>query len=371
MFVTYLATDVQKGLLMKLISVKWLTRIMVFVLSFVLTFVSVYPVYATNTIKDLEDKTSGLESELSDLNKELKALEKELNNMLTQIKKTSENLENTREELALAMGEEDAQYDLMMLRIKYMYENGNTGLLEILFSSDSLAEFITRADMISAITEYDRKMLEELQEIRDEVAKKEQQLQEYQTYLSSLQKDLDKKEKELKDKISRTSADLSSYTAKLKKAKQDAENAQNSASNPVKPIAPSTATKPSGSYNGHYNGSTIVYDESDVILLAALLECEAGTSNYEALLAVGSVVVNRMKHPRHSNYLYEVIYARGQFPPATSGKVARYVARGTKPLCEQAARDALNGKNNIGGCLSFRSVTSGRDGIVVGGNVFF
>lgn len=356
---------------MRFTSAKLRTRIGALCLSFVLLFVAVCPAQARDTVKDLEDKTSGLQSELSDLNKELKSLEKELNSMLAQIKKTSQNLKKAREELAVAMGEEDAQYDLMMLRIKYMYENGNTGLLEILFSSDSLAEFITRADMISAMTEYDRKMLKELQETREQVAEKEQALQEYQTYLSSLQKDLDKKDKDLKDKISRTSADLSSYTKKLKDAKQQAANAQTNANKPVTPTAPSTVAKPSGSYNGYYNGSTIIYDESDVELLAALLECEAGTSNYEAVLAVGSVVVNRMKHHKYGPTLYGVIYARNQFPPAGSGKVARIVARGVNPLCKTAARDALNGKNNIGSCLSFRSVTSGRDGIIVGGNVFF
>jgi peptidoglycan hydrolase CwlO-like protein len=356
---------------MRFIGSKLGTRISALCLSFILILLAAFPVQATDTIKDLEDKTSGLQSDLSKLKKELNALDKELNNILSQIEKTSESLEKTKEELALAMGEEDAQYDSMMLRIKYMYENGSSGLLEILFSSGSLAEFVARADMVSAITEYDRNMLKELQAIRQKVAAKEEQLQKDQKYLSSLQASLDQKEKDLKSKIKSTSADLSTYTTKLANAKREAEEAQTSAGQPVKPIAPSTASKPSDSYNGYYNGSTIVYDESDVILLAALLEAEAGTSNYEALLAVGSVVVNRMKNPRYGNTLYGVIYARGQFPPATNGTVARYIKRGTKPLCRQAARDALNGKNNIGGCLSFRSVSSGRDGIIVGGNVFF
>ncbi len=355
---------------MKFSSSKIGLRICAFCLSVILFMSFVCPVEATK-VKDLENKTSGLESELSGLQKDLKALEKELNNILATIKKTSESLEKTKEELALAMGEEDAQYDSMMLRIKYMYENGNIGLLEILFSSGSLAEFITRADMVSAMTEYDRNMLRELQVARQNVAEKQEKLQEDQAYLNSLQSSLNKKEKDLKDKIANTSTDLSSYTAKLKKAKEEAAKAQTNANQPVKPISPSTASKPTDSYNGYYNGSTIIYDESDVELLAALLECEAGSSNYEALLAVGSVVVNRMKHPKHSNTLYGVIYARGQFPPATSGKVAQIVARGTKALCRDAARDALNGKNNIGGCLSFRAVSSGRDGIIVGSNVFF
>ena len=108
-----------------------------------------------------------------------------------------------------------------------------------------------------------------------------------------------------------------------------------------------------------------------MILLAALIECEAGSSNYEALLAVGAVVVNRMKHANYPDTVYGVIYHPGQFPPATNGKVDKILARGTKDLCETAARDALNGKTNVEDCISFRAAGNGYVGTVIGDNVFF
>jgi peptidoglycan hydrolase CwlO-like protein len=78
-------------------------------------------------VKDLEQEKDSIESQIS-------SLEKELDDILAKIKKKSTELKKTREELAIAKGKEEAQYESMMLRIKYMYENGNTNLLEILFS---------------------------------------------------------------------------------------------------------------------------------------------------------------------------------------------------------------------------------------------
>ena len=333
-------------------------RIGVFCLSMVLFFVSAFPVCATN-IKDLENQSSNLESELS-------ALEKEIDDILKKINKKSSELKETREELAITKGNEQAQYESMMIRIKYMYENGNTNYLEILLESNGLVEFVSNAEYISQISKYDRKLLNDFASLREEIAEKEEQLESDQKYLQSLQAELDKKEENL-------TKELASCKDELKKAKDAAAKAAAEAAKPVKPVVPNNGSSSSGSTSGSSTNTdtSIRYEASDVELLAALLECEAGSTNYEGLLAVGSVVVNRMKHYKYPNTLQGVIFQRGQFPPATNGKLDRILARGVKPLCVQAAQDALNGKNNVGDCLSFRSASSGHAGTIIGSNVFF
>ena len=89
------------------------------------------------------------------------------------------------------------------------------------------------------------------------------------------------------------------------------------------------------------------------------------------MLAVASVVVNRMNHSRYPNTLRGVIYQSGQFPPAHNGLVDKKLARGVKASCLQVAQDALAGKNNVGDCLSFRAASSGHAGTIIGDNVFF
>lgn len=358
---------------MKLRNSRNRVRIIALFLSLILFTLSVFPAYATKTVQELEKESSGLETELSDLHKELKTLDEELNQIVSKIKTTSSELNEVREDLAFAKGQEAAQYESMMTRIKYMYENGNTSILEMLFSSKCMSEFISKAEYFSAITEYDRELLAEYNKNREVIAINEKKLANAQKQLNSLQKDLTSKEKNLTSKIDATSTELSAYTTKIEKAKADAKKAEEEARKQVKPIVPEKPQKDPvfNKAPATTNGSAVSYTEEDVLLLAALIECEAGYKNYDALLAVGAVVVNRMKHANYPNTVYGVIYQSGQFPPATSGKMDKILERGTKELCETAARDALNGKTNIEDCISFRAASSGRPGVIIGDNVFF
>lgn len=112
-------------------------------------------------------------------------------------------------------------------------------------------------------------------------------------------------------------------------------------------------------------------DCNDLTLLAALIQAEAGTQPYEGQVAVGNVVMNRLRSGRYGNTLYSVIYAKSQFSPAGSGKVAEIIAAGPKATCVQAAQDALNGVNYVGTASHFRNVKSGYQGQVIGAHVFW
>lgn len=116
---------------------------------------------------------------------------------------------------------------------------------------------------------------------------------------------------------------------------------------------------------------SVAADVDDVTLLAALIQCEAGTQSYEGMLAVGAVVCNRVRSGRYPNTLRGVIYQRGQFGPASSGILARRLAGSINGSCRRAAEAALGGADNVGGALYFRSVRSGIQGLVIGGHVFF
>lgn len=327
------------------------------------------PVYATDTVDSLEQSTSDLENELSGLNNELDKLSEEISFISRQIKNMTSRIEEVKAELAIAKGEEEAQYAAMKTRIKYMYENGNTGLLEALLTSASLADFLYRAEMFSSIQEYDRAALQKLKNTRESIVEQEAELAQEQKNLIALQEDLNEKEKMISSQISETSSQLTGYKEKLKKAKEDAKKAEEALKQQVKPVTPSKpASGSSGSFRPNIDSTP---NASDIEIFAALIECEAGSTDYEGMLAVASVVVNRMKHSRYPDTLYGVMYQSGQFPPATNGKVDRVLARGIKDSCLQVAKEALAGKNNVGDCLSFRAASSGYEGTIIGSNVFF
>ena len=109
----------------------------------------------------------------------------------------------------------------------------------------------------------------------------------------------------------------------------------------------------------------------DVTLLAAIIQCEAGGECYEGQLAVGAVVMNRVRSAHYPSTISEVIYQRGQFGPAGSGKLATRIANGVKDSCLQAAQEAINGVDNTGGATKFRGASSGHAGVVIGNHVFF
>lgn len=118
------------------------------------------------------------------------------------------------------------------------------------------------------------------------------------------------------------------------------------------------------------NRGAVAVGVSDVQLLAALIQCEAGNQPYDGQLAVGSVVMNRVRSGRNGGTVSGVINAPGQFPPATNGKVASVLARGPKASCVQAAEQAIAGASTVGGATRFSRAGS-RDGIVIGGHVFW
>lgn len=94
---------------------------------------------------------------------------------------------------------------------------------------------------------------------------------------------------------------------------------------------------------------------SELELLAALIYCEAGGESYEGQVAVGAVVMNRVESGSFPNSISGVIYQKGQFSPVASGKLSRTLANGKGSNCMAAAKAALAGEDNTGGCLYFNS----------------
>ena len=115
-----------------------------------------------------------------------------------------------------------------------------------------------------------------------------------------------------------------------------------------------------------------VKEVDDLTLMAAIIYCEAGAEPYEAQLAVGAVIMNRLKSGRHGDTLYAVIYQKGQFGPAGSGKLARVIAqKKAKASCYDAARAALAGEDNTNGCTRFNDYNGTQKGLRFGGMVFW
>lgn len=205
------------------------------------------PVHA-DSIHSAEKKGQQLEQQKKQAQKEQESLNERLNSIITEMQTAQTNVEKKEDEIALAEDElveaqikENKQYESMLIRIKYVYENGNAEMMEILFEAESMADFLNKTEYVEQVSKYDRKMLEQFAKLVKEVEKKEQALKKEKESLVSLQKDLETKQKEVqtlldskKEEIAKLDAQigenmktLNDLIAKAKEAerrKQEADN---------------------------------------------------------------------------------------------------------------------------------------------------
>lgn len=118
------------------------------------------------------------------------------------------------------------------------------------------------------------------------------------------------------------------------------------------------------------NQGAVVANADDTRLLGALIQCEAGGESEEGKLAVGAVVMNRVRSGAYPDTIFGVIYASGQFTPALNGKVAKVYAGNVSESCLAAAQAAINGETNVGEATHFKRVGL-HDGYVIGNHVFW
>lgn len=224
---------------------------------------------ATDTQIDAAQKEKEqLEQQKQAAEQEQNALSEQLNSIIAQMQETNAKvdqkaveIEQAENDLINAKIDENNQYESMKKRIRFMYENGGGELLEILFTSDSMAELLNKAEYISKITEYDRNMLVEFQKIVTEVQEKEAalkaeyeelgalqaQLGEQQTQVQTL---LDSKGIEIANLESAIGAKASELQALIEKARAE-EEARKQAE-----LAQQQQQKPSGGNSSSGNNSS-------------------------------------------------------------------------------------------------------------------
>ena len=211
-------------------------RLLSFLLVLMMSFGMVLQVHAT-TIDEAKQKDSELQSQKSAAESEKKALADQLNTIINEMEQTKQNIATKQEEidqketeLIQAQIDENNQYESMKKRIKYMYENGNTQFIEILFESKSIGDFLNNAEYITKISEYDRDMLIEFQKTVESVEEQQRVLEEERKNLEEMQNQLQSKQTEVQQLIESKSAEISSLeaeigenAAKLKALQEEAE----------------------------------------------------------------------------------------------------------------------------------------------------
>lgn len=233
-------------------------------------FVQTYATEIDDTKKkaeELESKKKAAENEKTSLADQLKKLTGEMEETKKKISAKEDEITNKEEELILAKADKNEQYESMKKRIRYMYENGNTGFVEILCSSKSIGELLNNAEYISRISGYDRNMLVEFQKVVTNVENQEAELKKEYKELQTMQDDLITKQDSVNELIKNKQSEIQSLTselgdtknklAQLEAAAAEAERKQKEAAAKKAQAAAKKNTSSSGSSAGSAGASVV------------------------------------------------------------------------------------------------------------------
>lgn len=230
---------------------------------------SAMPVHAEE-VKSLEDKTSNLQNQLEGINQDLVTISNKIAETEAKIEESNNEVFRLEASLQISRNNEEKQYESMKTRIKYMYENGSETMISLLFSADSMGDFLNKAEFIQNITDYDKEMLENMVKVREGIETQEEDLKNQQQELTDLQSQLSTEQQNLQAKATATSTNLATVNAQLQaareaQAKQEEEAQKKAQEEAAKQASASTgknnssssSSKPSNSggttSNGKYN----------------------------------------------------------------------------------------------------------------------
>ena len=320
-----------------------------------------------------------LKSELSNLNSRLSQISEELSDLESQIAAKEQEISDTQLALEEAIEVQTRQYEYMKQMFRYLYESNNVSYLNALVQSQSLSDLINTADFFEKVADYSQKKLEEFQENTEFITSEEQRLEEEKAQLDELKRQTKEKQDQVTGMVNQTKGEVSKYAdqisdaekqalayeAEIRKKEEDLEYLK-------KKLKEELARSRAAAGAKWRDISELEFAEGDRKLLANLIYCEAGGEPYEGKVAVGAVVINRVRSSIFPDTVVGVIYQSRQFSPAGSGRLElAFTCDKATESCYRAADEAMAGASNVGNCVFFRTPVEGLNGISIGGHIFY
>lgn len=169
-------------------------------------------------ITDLKNAKSSLQTYINQLDRQVNSLAAQISDLEEKIEEKEAEIEVQKAELQKAEENAAEQYALAKKRIQYMYEQGDQSFLTLLLESESLADMMNRAEYAVQMSDYDRRMMGELKEIRDLIAEHKALLEEEQEEQEILLKELESQKTAVNKAISAKSQEIASYQSQINSA---------------------------------------------------------------------------------------------------------------------------------------------------------
>ncbi len=333
---------------------------------------------AQSTINQLRDSKQAIQNSLKNLNDQLDEKTEEISDIEGQIATKEQEISDIEKEYEDALDQADEQYRFIKARIKTIYETGSNDFYELIFNSGSMAGFLNKAIYISRMNDYDEKMMNKLQTLMDDAKAKKERLITEDKELQQLYNEKEKEVGDLEDLVDSTENNLVSYAGAISEKEKEAlayeaklVASQSTLASLKTKLAEEEELARQAEKMAFRDLSEVSVGAGDRDLLAAIIQCEAGGEPYAGKIAVGAVIMNRVRSGAFPNTIAGVVYQPMQFQPVRSGRLAIRLSEGANSECYKAADEVLSGANNIGNCLFFRTVVPGIKGTVIGHHVFY
>lgn len=334
-----------------------------------------------NAKSEIESYLKELNSQSNSLNEQVEELEQQITDKENQVSSLEGRIEEAQADL-------DKQYADMKTRIQYMYENDQTAVQSMITAAltGGITGLLNQIEYTVSVNQYDRNMLENYKESKADLDDQYTKLQDEQEALELLKTETEKKKQQVAEQQEATGSKLSEYEKLLAQKEGEitdmaeyikektellnqliAKAAQEEAAARVKAAQQAAASmNTSGNIqqaDSGISGGSVSLSEYEIMMLATIIYCEAGNQGTEGQLAVGYVIMNRIRSSRFPNTLEGVLRQSKQFEPVGSGRFDLVlkaeqdddIPNIVTQSCWNAARTVVNGTSNVGESLFFRT----------------
>lgn len=183
---------------------------------------AVTPVMAAPSVNDLKKDKKEAQNEVESLQSELASLMVKIDTLESDLVEKGQEVQKATEDLAAAEAKEKEQYEGMLLRIKYMYEAGDSSFVEGLLSSESMGDVLNEAEYVQNVHAYDRQMLKEYEKTKKKVASLKSSLEEDMSKLESMQEEFASDEEKLNSTIEEKKDEIANFDEQIQAAQEEA-----------------------------------------------------------------------------------------------------------------------------------------------------
>ena len=166
---------------------------------------------AKAALENAKQQQLTLQQEIDAFDQVLSAASEEYDKSLEDLNDVSGRLEQSEAELEKATEEKEKQFDVFGDRIKFFYENGTTGYLDVIFESKSISDMLARIQYVEDIMEYDNEILSNLKEAENTIKVKTAEIAEEKAEVEELVKENEQKKQELDEIMAEKKEKLIQY----------------------------------------------------------------------------------------------------------------------------------------------------------------